>query len=44
MVYVLLIVLFIAILPFSIKNRTAYLQEKVAKKAKKQGVEVKFDR
>ena len=44
MVYALLIVFFVAILPFSNKNRTAYLQEKVTKKAKKQGVEVKFDR
>ena len=43
MVYVLLIVFPVAILSLSIKNKIAYLQEKVAKKAKSQGVEVKFD-
>lgn len=44
MLYGLIIIIIVAILPFSIKNRTAYLQQKVAKKAKLQGVEVKFDK
>ena len=43
MVYAILIAVFVIILPFSIKSRTAFLQRRVAHKAKLHGVEVKFD-
>lgn len=40
---VLIIVLINLVLPIAVVNRTRYLQEKVAKKAARMGVEVKFD-